>query len=81
MNERSFDMYWIFEKVRGDQAIYGICPKCEFHYAAGEASKKRVGQYRYCPMCGEYLFNNNTDIKIIWDKRDLMDFHRIDTKG
>lgn len=75
-------MYWIFEKVRGDMAIYGICPKCGFYYVAGSAfEKNRIGQYRYCPMCGEYLFNNTTKFAVIWDKRDIMDFRKIDMKS
>lgn len=69
-----FYMMWIFEKFRGDGAIYAICPKCGFHYASGSTLEMDAGlrQYRYCPMCGEFLLNPSEEIEVTWNERDMM---------
>ena len=73
MEEGDWDkMSWKYEKFKGDMAIYAICPICNFHYCCGDFLKKQiVTQYTYCPMCGEYLYENTEEVNVIYNKNEL----------
>ena len=63
---------WIFEKFKGDMAIYAICPICNFHYCAGDFIKKQITTlYTYCPMCGEYLYEDGSEANVTYNKNEL----------
>jgi excinuclease UvrABC ATPase subunit len=69
---------WIFEKFKGDGAIYGICPKCNFRKSMGGLDFKTneyeiKNQYHYCPMCGEYLYDGSDELNVKWNERDITD--------
>ena len=67
---------WIFEKFKGDMAIYAICPICNFHYCAGDTIKLRINnQYTYCPMCGEYLYEDTEEFEVIYNHEELEVLH------
>ena len=65
-------MTWRYEKFKGDMAIYAICPRCNFHYCCGDFLKNQiVAQYTYCPMCGEYLYENTEEGNVIYNKNEI----------
>lgn len=77
-------MVWEYEKFRGDAAIYAFCPKCKFHHNPsrlvdeddGHMTTKIMYQYNYCPICGEYLFDESADkngFEITWNERNIED--------
>ena len=35
-------------------------------------------QYNYCPMCGEYLYDENAEngIEITWNERDIVELYK-----
>lgn len=71
-------MQWIFEKFKGNMAIYSICPKCGFMHNSSTLNHKTMessisNQYKYCPMCGEYLYDERADIEVIWNERSIID--------
>lgn len=62
---------WSYEKFKGDIAIYAFCPVCNFHYVCGDTFKRQImTEYTYCPMCGEYLYNNEEEADIIYNVND-----------
>jgi hypothetical protein len=86
MRKKKQHKKWIFEKFIGNMVIYQICPYCGYMHDA--CSQKRVfdnegniikvefvitSQYRYCPMCGKYLYNDSGELNVIWNKRKFMD--------
>jgi rubredoxin len=86
MRKRKQRKKWIFEKFIGNMAIYQICPHCGYMHEAG--SQKRdfdnegnvtkaefaiASQYRYCPMCGKYLYNGSGELNVVWNERKFMD--------
>ena len=67
-------MTWIFEKVKGDRAIYAICPVCNFHHVCGTLVEQKINkQYTYCPMCGEYLYDDSKEIEVVCSERSIAD--------
>lgn len=75
-------MIWKYEKFKGDGAIYAFCPKCGFHHNPSrlnsETMKSEITyQYNYCPMCGEYLYDENAEngIEITWNERDIVELY------
>ena len=78
-------MIWKYERFRGDAAIYAFCPKCEFHHNPSRSvrdendnwTQEVLYQYNYCPMCGEYLYDENAEngIEIIWGERDILELY------
>ena len=53
-------------------AIYAICPTCNFHYCCGDFIKKQITNlYTYCPMCGEYLYENNSEANVVYNQNEL----------
>lgn len=72
-------MVWEYERFRGDAAIYAFCPKCHFHHNPsrmtmnddGKLTSEIMYQYNYCPMCGEYLYDDHDTVEIIWDERNV----------
>ena len=70
-------MKWIFEKFKGDMAVYAICPQCGFHHNASTLHQNMTititGQYKFCPMCGEYLYVDGDEVDVIWNQRDIME--------
>ena len=57
-------MVWKYEKFRYDSAIYAFCPNCGFYHNPSELNLRTmtcdvVYQYNYCPVCGEYLYDEN----------------------
>ena len=77
-------MVWQYEKFKGDMAIYAFCPKCHFYHNASELNYEImeceiVYQYYYCPMCGEYLYNDKAardGVDITWNERRIEDLYR-----
>lgn len=69
-------MKWKFETFTGDGAIYCICPKCNFYNGVtkGFPGGTIDFQYNYCPMCGEFLYDNSDEIEVIWNERSILDF-------
>ena len=75
-------MVWTYEKFKGDAAIYAFCPKCNFHHCPSEMSFETwesdiLYQYNYCPMCAEYLYDENFvhGVEVIWKERDIMELY------
>lgn len=70
-------MSWQFEKFKGDMAIYAICPKCGFYHSPSTTNRDMTttitDQYRFCPMCGEYLYVEGENIDVIWNQRHISD--------
>lgn len=68
-------MKWIFEKFKGDMAVYTICPKCGFHHSPSRTDANIeitiTNQYKYCPMCGEYLHTGGEGVDVIWNQRHI----------
>lgn len=75
-------MIWTYERFRGDAAIYAFCPKCNFHHNPsrmvneddGRITTKILYQYNYCPICGEYLYDEEADengFEVIWNERNV----------
>lgn len=70
-------MVWTYEKFKDDGAIYAFCPKCNFRHNPSRFNAK-IGQssimyqYNYCPICGEYLYDDNVKengFEVIWNER------------
>ena len=81
-------MVWKYEKFKGDMAIYAFCQKCNFHHnpsslVTDEAGKRQSVinyQYRYCPICGEYLFDDNAETagyEVTWNEREIFALYNI----
>ena len=79
-------MIWEYEKFRGDAAIYAFCPKCKFRHNPSRVVKNDEGklsaeifyQYNYCPICGEYLYDEKAEtelVDIIWNERDVTELY------
>ena len=69
-------MKWKYEKFKGDMAVYAICPKCNFHHSSSvynPHSGESVVQnpYTFCPLCGEFLFENYEEVNVIWNERNI----------
>lgn len=65
-------MTWKYEKFKGDMAIYAICPVCNFHYYCGDFIKQQITTlYTYCPMCGEYLYENDSEANVAYNQNEL----------
>jgi hypothetical protein len=79
-------MVWEYEKFRGDDAIYAFCPKCKFHHnpskmVTGEDGRLTTEiqyQYNYCPICGEYLYNDIGTVDVTWDERNIEELYDIE---
>jgi len=78
-------MVWEYEKFRGDAAIYAFCPKCKFYHNPSRMDMGENGkwtteikyQYNYCPICGEYLYNDNKNVDVTWNERDIEELYSI----
>lgn len=76
-------MVWKYEKFRGDMAIYAFCPKCGFHHnpsaltigADDKCSTEIQFQYNYCPICGEYLYDDTGKASVIWNERPVEELY------
>lgn len=65
-------MTWKYEKFKGDMAIYAICPTCNFHYCCGDTIKNQITNLStYCPMCGEYLYENCSEANVAYNQNEL----------
>lgn len=72
-------MVWKYEKFKNDMAYYAFCPKCGFYHNPSSFVKDENGkfstqiqyQYKYCPMCGEHLYDDSEKVDIIWNERDI----------
>lgn len=77
-------MVWKYEKFKGDVAIYAFCPKCNFRHIPSklefETMKAYIAyQYNYCPVCGEYLYDEKAEtngFEIIWNERDIIELYQ-----
>ena len=76
-------MVWEYEKFKGDGAIYAFCPKCNFHHNPSRLNHKTMAcdiryQYNYCPICGEYLNDENFEdgVEVIWNERDIIELYK-----
>lgn len=78
-------MEWKFEKFSGDLAIYAFCHKCGFHYNPSTVQPDWTvtitSLYRYCPMCGEYLYVEDETVDVVWDKRSIIDLFKKEQNG
>lgn len=80
-------MIWEYERFRGDAAIYAFCPKCGFHHNPSRMVTDEDGkwiteiqyQYNYCPLCGEYLHNENFEngVEVTWNERDILELYEV----
>ena len=76
-------MVWKYEKFRGDAAIYAFCPKCNFRHCPSDLVKdenvnwdtKIRYQYNYCPICGEFLYNDSDNAEVVWNERDVAELY------
>ena len=71
---------WKYERFKGDAAIYALCPKCNFHYDPSRFNSQTfqtdiVIQYKYCPMCGEYLYDDSENVDATWNERDISELY------
>jgi hypothetical protein len=83
MRQKKQHKKWIFEKFKGNTAIYQICPYCNFRHNASktevtieEDGHRKMNtyiayQYLYCPMCGKYLYDKSKNINVIWNERRI----------
>lgn len=73
-------MKWIFEKFKGDMAIYAICPQCGFYHSPStlhpDMTTTITNQYKICPMCGEYLYVDGDDVDVIWNQRSITELYK-----
>lgn len=78
-------MVWEYEKFIGNMAIYALCPKCGYYHNPSSLSRDKDGgwiqeilyQYNYCPMCGEYLYDEDGEengFEVTWNERNFYDF-------
>lgn len=80
-------MVWKYEKFKGDVAIYAFCPKYGFYHNPSRITKNKTFetdvsyQYVYCPMCGEYLFDDSDNVEVIWNKRDITELYKVETNN
>jgi hypothetical protein len=78
-------MVWKYEKFFGDAAIYAFCPKCKFYHNPSELIADEDGkltteiqyQYNYCPICGEYLYDDKSEVDVAWNERDIEELYNI----
>ena len=76
-------MIWEYEKFKGDLAIYAFCPKCNFHHNPSRLNHDTMEcefryQYNYCPICGEYLFDDKAEedgYSVTWNERDIIELY------
>lgn len=71
-------MKWRFEKFQGNMAIYAICPECGFMHNPSSCDRKTfkpsiTTQYKYCPMCGNYLYDESDELDVIWNERNMQE--------
>lgn len=70
-------MNWTFEKFQGDMAVYAICPKCGFYHNPSTLNRDMTttitSQYKFCPMCGEYLYVEGDEVYVIWNQRNIIE--------
>lgn len=81
LKTEDINMKWIFEKFKGDLAVYAFCPKCNFRHNPSRVTPKTmeveiVCQYKYCPMCGEYLYDDRDNLDVIWNERDVTELYK-----
>ena len=74
-------MTWKYEKFKGDGAIYAFCPKCNFNHNPSRLNTSTMQcelgiQYNYCPMCGEYLYDETENVDVIWNERDIIELYK-----
>lgn len=73
-------MKWHFEKFKGDMSVYAFCPKCGFSHNPSTLNRDMTTtitkQYRYCPMCGEYLYVEGEEIDVIWNQRHILELYK-----
>ena len=77
-------MIWKYEKFKGDGAIYAFCPKCGFHHNPSRMNHETMAcdvmyQYNYCPICGEYLFDDKAEtdgFEVAWNERDIIELYK-----
>lgn len=66
-------MKWQFEKFKDDIAIYAVCPKCGFYHSPSTLNRDMTvtitHQYKFCPMCAEYLYVEGDAIEVIVNQR------------
>lgn len=72
---------WIYEKFKGDLAIYAFCPKCNFYYNPSRLNTQTmkselVIEYNYCPMCGEFLHDGSDSVDVVWNERDIAELYK-----
>ena len=75
-------MNWVYEKFKGDMAIYSICPKCNFVHQCGEVDFK-TGEYKvndqyvFCPLCGTFLYDENESPDVSYNTRDMSELYKM----
>lgn len=76
-------MVWVYEKFKGDMAIYAFCPKCNFYHNPSRFNHESMEcdimyQYNYCPICGEHLHDENFEsgVEVAWDERDIIELYK-----
>lgn len=73
-------MNWIYEKFKGDMALYAICPNCNFTYGCGDTlhgNVKITNPYVFCPLCGEFLYESD-EYDVVYNERDITDLYKME---
>lgn len=60
-----------------------LCPKCGFYHNPSRFLSNDKGlyevqvtyQYNYCPMCGEYLYDDIEHATCVWNERDMEELY------
>ena len=80
-------MVWKYEKFIGDMAIYAIYPKCDHMLCVGGAplytyeEPEITNLYKYCPFCGEYLYDDSEEVDVAWNERNMLEVFGVTEEG
>ena len=72
-------MQWIYEKFKGNMAIYAFCPVCRYSTDQSKFDHHSgnyiiTNPFTFCPMCGEFLYDAGDECNVIWNERDIVEY-------
>lgn len=38
--------------------------------------RKLFNDFKYCPMCGEYLYDDSESANVVWNERDVSELYK-----